>query len=56
MKRNATIRMGASKFTVTIHAKDGDTVFDINAMTREQRGKFFGAFRRTMDSYFGGAR
>lgn len=55
MKRNTlTIHMGASRFTVTIHKPTGDDVFDINAMTPPERGKFFRAFRSGVDQYLGG--
>jgi hypothetical protein len=54
LKRNTlTIHMGASRFTVTIHKPAGDDVFDINAMTPQQRGKFFGAFRAGVSQMMG---
>lgn len=55
LKRNSlTIHMGASRFTVTIHNQAGpDDVFDINAMTPQQRGKFFGAFRAGVNQMMG---
>ena len=49
-----TIRMGAGTFTVTAHdPRYADVTFDINAMSREEKGRFFDTFRRVMNKRYG---
>ncbi len=51
----ATVHKGAGVWTITVHDKTGDVVFDMNGMTREQRGRFFGQFRKIINQKFGSA-
>lgn len=53
MKRFVTIRMGASHWSVTAHDPKGDITFDLNAMNREQKGRFFSQFRRVINQRYG---
>jgi hypothetical protein len=40
-RANIVIRMGASKFTVDVRAKDGSMInFDMNKMNRKQQNHF----------------
>lgn len=52
-KHSITIRMGAGVWTVTAHDAGGEVAFDLNAMSREQRGRFFSQFRRIMNQKYG---
>lgn len=52
-KHTITIRMGAGVWTVTAHDPKGDVSFDLNAMGREQKGRFFSQFRRIMNQKYG---
>lgn len=56
MKHTITIRLGAAHWDATIATADGPLHFNIRAMTREQKGKFFAALRDMAQQAYGGRR
>lgn len=56
MKPSVTIRMGAAHWDVTIHQPNGDLSFDLRAMERKDRGRFYGTFMTSVRKMMRGAR
>lgn len=51
--RSIVIHMGATRHTITVTEGGKTEVFDINAMDKHQRGRFFAAFRDVLESLYG---
>lgn len=56
MAHTIKIRLGAPFWDATITTANGPMYFNIRAMTREQKGKFFSALRDMANQAYGGRR